>query len=162
MGRVLDRAEDALAGLAAACLAGITLVLCANVGLRAASLPPVWGITDGVELALMTATFLGAPWALREGGHVSVDLLAEMLPGWTRRAVAVLGAALCAAAGWAAWGAVATALARGSTLRGVLAVPEWLVLLPILAAFALLAAEFARAAVVGPPPPRAAQERAGL
>ena len=65
--------------------------------LRLYSIP--WGL-EATEYMLYGLTFFGAPWLLREQGHIAVELLVERLPGPARRvlrrAADAIGALLCA------------------------------------------------------------------
>jgi TRAP-type C4-dicarboxylate transport system permease small subunit len=75
-----DRLIDALAIVSAALLVLIMLLIVSDVcgrTLRLFSIP--WGL-EATEYMLYGLTFLGAPWLLREHGHIAVEILVERLP----------------------------------------------------------------------------------
>ena len=105
----IDSLIDGLAAIAGIILCALTLLLCFDaVGrtiVRFAG-DAGWGYTipwtlDVAEYALYLMTFFGAPWVLREGGHIAIDLLVERLAPVPRRWVSVatdiIGALVCAA-----------------------------------------------------------------
>ena len=93
--RLLDLCGT-LAGLIIALLAVLvsTDVLIRNLGIG--NFPWLLEIS---EYALFVATFLAAPWVLRQGAHVRVDLLVTSLPKRIARpfelAVDLIGIAIC-------------------------------------------------------------------
>lgn len=151
LNRLLDRAIDALAMLAGAIIAAIVLALTLNVVLRALFRSGVFGMVDAIEMGIMVTTFIAAPWVLRKNAHVAVDILLFALQPHHRRRVervtALLGAALSAIVCWAAFRALVIAWSRGATARGVLAVPEWVLLLAPSLGMALLTVVFMRQAL---------------
>lgn len=139
---------EALAVLAGVILSLITIMLTLNVLMRALAGRNIYGMVDGIEMGLMAATFLAAPWVLRKNAHVSVDMVPMMLQPKARRrlerASTLLGAALSAVLCWASVSALLIAWSRGSLIRGVLVLPEWLLLLAPSTGAALLTIEFLR------------------
>ena len=78
--RGYERLLLAGAWAAALLIGAMALLIAGDVGLRTAgwgSLP--WSV-EVAEYILFGATFLAAPWVLREGGHVRVDVLVRLLP----------------------------------------------------------------------------------
>lgn len=95
----LDLLIDALAVLAAAQLCALVVLIVIDIGaryLRVFSLP--WSL-EAAEYMLYAITFLGAPWVLREEGHIAIELVVERLAPGPRRAMRrvadALGAAVC-------------------------------------------------------------------
>lgn len=95
----LDLLIDALAVLAAAQLCALVVLVVVDVAaryLRVFSLP--WSL-EAAEYMLYAITFLGAPWVLREEGHIAIELVVERLAPGPRRAMRrvadALGAAVC-------------------------------------------------------------------
>ncbi|MDH3741973.1 MAG: TRAP transporter small permease, partial [Hyphomicrobiales bacterium] len=108
------------------------------------------------EYVLFIATFLAAPWVLRENAHVSVDLLLAGLPAGARRALDalanLLGMAICLCLTWYALRVTRDGIERGDMIFKELVVPEWPFLAVVAFAGGLLAVEFAaRLARVGRP-----------
>lgn len=94
-----DGLIDALALAAAALLCALVVLILVDVGaryLRLFSLP--WSF-EATEYMLYAITFLGAPWVLREEGHIAIELVVERLPPRPRRVVRrmadLLGATVC-------------------------------------------------------------------
>jgi len=141
-----------LAGLALAACAVLFLmmaVICVDVLLRNVRLVPgllglPWA-NEVTEYALYLVTVLTAPWLLREGRHIRVDVLLRVMPprrAWDCEwAADLLALACCLAIGWYGFKAVLSSHAIGGMVVKVIAVPEWWLLAPLPAAFALLAVE---------------------
>lgn len=138
-----------LALLACALLFLMTLMICADVLLRNVPLiPGVQGLAWSNEVSeamLFLITMLTAPWLLRRGQHIRVDILLRAIPrkaGWICEWISDLAALACCltitAYGWkAAW----ASYAAGSMTIKTLVTPEWWLLAPLPAAFALLSLE---------------------
>lgn len=139
-------AVNALAIVAGAILAAIALAIPVDVSLRACCTSALFGLTDLIEHGLAAATFLGAPWVLMKNAHVSVDIVIAPLPQRTRRGldrlVNAIGAAACAVLFWYMLQAALIAFGRGSMVRGIIVIPEWLTFLAPAICTLLLAAGF--------------------
>lgn len=153
---LLDRLDE-LAGraanalVAAACLLLFVMmsIICADVFLRnvqIASMPRGLAIANDVsEASIYLITLLCAPWLLRYGRHIRIDVILRMLPdrvGWLVEWVAdVLVLVSCAFMVW--YGYVVTARSYWSDAMMVktLITPEWWILAPLPAIFLLLAIE---------------------
>ena len=134
-----------------ACLliAGVALMICADVLLRnVALIPGVQGLAWANEIsetALYVITMLAAPWLLRQGQHIRVDIVLRILPrevGWVCEWICdFIALACCLLVSW--YGALATwqSYAQGSITIKTLVLPEWWSLAPLPIAFALLAIE---------------------
>lgn len=141
-----------LAGLALAGCAVLFLmmvVICLDVLLRNLRLVPgmlglPWA-NEVTEYALYLITMLTAPWLLRQGLHIRVDVLLRAMPArlaWACEwAVDLLALACCLAIAWYGVKAVLSSHAIGGMVVKVIAVPEWWLLAPLPATFALLAIE---------------------
>ncbi len=144
-GRLL--AALALGGCAV--MFAMMLVIVADVALRNLALP---GLPRGIdwsnevsELMLYLTTVLVAPWLLRQGQHIRVDILLTALPprlAWYLEWVAdTLGLACCLFMAW--YGAKATwaSWSSGALNIKTLVTPEWWSLAPLPAMFVLLSVE---------------------
>jgi len=131
------------AGVALACLAVLITI---DVGIRNLGLGNFPWLLEVSEYVLFAATFLAAPWVLRENAHVRVDLLLTALPGAAGRFLAgladALGLAISAVLTWYALRVTADALERGDLIFKELVVPEWPFFLVVVVSGALLVAEF--------------------
>lgn len=156
-----ERLLDATGVAAGAAFALIAVATTWDVLVRNLGGGSVAGLAEIVEYILFAATFLAAPWLLRENGHVRVDFLVNALPGAARgpvrRAGDVVGLAVCFTlfvyAGlvtYRSW------VGHNMVLKTVI-FPEWWLYAVIVVSMALLALEFLRRIVRGdydavPPP----------
>ncbi len=108
-----------------------------------------WGFlwaNEVSEYALYFITLLAAPWLLRRGRHVRLDLVLVLVPSrvaWRIELIAdLLGFAVCIVL--VRYGALMTyeSWRLGSITIKNLVFPEWWLLAPLPAAFVLLAIEF--------------------
>lgn len=133
---------------AVACLLILTMVtvICADVLARAFRLGNLPWASEVAEYTLYLATFLAAPWLLREGRHVRMDMVLRAIPStmaWTLELLAdVLAAATCFVLAIASLNAVLSSASQGSLIMKIFVFPEWWVLAPASVMFALLGVEF--------------------
>lgn len=96
----LDALIDALALAAAALLCAVVVLVVFDVAARYLRLFSIPWSFDATEYMLYAITFLGAPWVLREEGHIAIELFVERLAERPRRVVRrvadLIGAAVCA------------------------------------------------------------------
>lgn len=130
----------------------VTLGIGYDVSLRAVTGQGLPWLIDLAEYAMLGVTFLGAPWVLRRGGHVAVEIAVMYLPHRPRevlrRLVCALGALVCGIMGWAGSLATLEALQRGTLVFKALVFPEWWILVVIPVSLFLCAIEFLRQALV--------------
>lgn len=141
-----------LAGLAlagCAILMAMMLVIVADVALRNI---PVPGLPRGLawssevsELMLYLVTMCVAPWLLRQGQHIRVDILLQALPkrlAWSLEWVGdAVGLACCLFMAWYGARAAWASYVSGAVNIKTLVTPEWWMLAPLPLVFALLAVE---------------------
>lgn len=129
MRRFLDRLYAASGALAAACLAGIAVVMLAQAGMREFGML-LRGADDIVAWLCAASAFLALGYSFRHGEHVRVGLLLERLgPRWRRRAeFAALAGALVVVAYilWAAAGFVYESWLFGEVAQGLIRIPIWI------------------------------------
>jgi len=143
------RLLEVMALAACALIFGMTLMICADVLLRnVALIPGVDGLPWSNELSettLYLVTMLAAPWLLREGRHIRVDIVLRAIPAragwvceWLCDAIA-LACCMCMViyGTQAAW----DSYSQGSITIKTLVLPEWWTLAPLPVAFLLLAVE---------------------
>ena len=157
--RGLAKIENAFADVA---LVGIVFLIgsvCYEMLMRGLfDRPQVW-VIELTEYTLVYITFLGTSALLREGGHVSVDLLTDALNAAWRRRLALVSAAICFCVTLvlAVFAALATldAMKRGVYKPTVMEFPTWIVLAVIPVGSLLLVFRFAHRFLFllsGPPP----------
>jgi TRAP-type C4-dicarboxylate transport system permease small subunit len=143
------RLLDALALIACALVLGMTLMICADVLLRNVRLiPGVVGLewsTEISEAMLFLVTMLTAPWLLRRGQHIRVDIILRAVPprvGWVFEwIVDVLALACCAMITWYSARAAFASYKAGALSIKTLITPEWWLLSVLPVAFAALTLE---------------------
>ena len=163
--RAWGKVLEAFALGACALIGLLTLMICADVLLR--NMPLIPGV-DGLawsnelsETGLYLITMLAAPWLLREGRHIRIDILVRAIPrkaGWICEWVSdAIAFACCVTVVF--YGARATweSISQNSITIKTLVMPEWWTLAPLPAAFALLGIEVlfrVRRLALGPRAPR--------
>ena len=95
-----DLLIGAMAVVSAALVVLLTVLIVIDVGLRASRLLTLPWSLEASEYMLYLITFLGAPWVLREEGHIAIELAVERLAPRTRalvrRLTDLIGGAVCA------------------------------------------------------------------
>ena len=143
------RLLEVLAAIGCALVFLMMLVICVDVLLRNVALVPSmrglgWA-NDLTEASLYLTTMLAAPWLLRRGQHIRVDIVLRAIPkraAWYCEWIAdVLALACCLV--MVAYG---TRMAWASFKSGAMTIktmitPEWWLLAPLPIAFLLLAVE---------------------
>jgi len=137
---------NALAVAAALTLLAMVVMVTADILLRNLTRTGFAWSNEVSEYALYVITLLTAPWLLRRGQHVRVDLMLTLVPvrvAWLMEAAGdVLGLAVCLV--MMRYGfqmSIDSAVLSSITIKN-LVFPEWWLLWPLPVCFALLAAEF--------------------
>ena len=165
-GAAIDGLVTFMAVAGCLCLFGIAGLILADVAGRASGLFTIPWKIDVAQYLLYFATFLAAPWVLREGGHVSVDLIVSMLPPRVAdalaRVAALIGLGCSAALVWYSVRTLAQSHAAGTRVYKSLIFPEWYLYLPGPLVFALTGLIFARTALAGLSGAQAANRHTGF
>jgi len=140
---------EALALAACALVFGMTLMICADVLLRNVRIVPgLVGLEWSNEISeamLYLITMLTAPWLLRKGQHVRVDIVLRAVPkrvGWVLEwIVDVLGLACCLVIAYYGARAALASFKAGSMSIKTLVTPEWWLLSVLPVAFLALSLE---------------------
>jgi len=140
---------EALALAACALVFGMTLMICADVLLRNVRIVPgLVGLEWSNEISeamLYLITMLTAPWLLRKGQHIRVDIVLRAVPkrlGWIFEwIVDVLGLACCLAIAYYGARAALASFKAGSVSIKTLVTPEWWLLSVLPLAFLALSVE---------------------
>ena len=85
----------AMAGIAGATLVWLMLSVIVSVFMRNAGMQPFAWLFTSAEYGLLYMTMLGAPWLVREKGHVHIELVTAVLPDALRQIVSRFIALLC-------------------------------------------------------------------
>jgi C4-dicarboxylate transporter DctQ subunit len=76
---IFDLIIDSLAFLAGVLLVCAVIIVCFEICMRYfVRKPQIWTV-EVCEYILFSLAFLGAPWLLKEGGHVGIDVVTEHL-----------------------------------------------------------------------------------
>ncbi len=147
--RLLAALERLFEGLGSAfgIVIGVLIVLmAADIGLRYFRLGVLPWLIEVTEYLLAGGAFLAAPWVLRQGGHIRVDiLLSSVSSAWSRRLeqlIDLIGGAASLVLTYYAAVAVAQAWRASVVVYKSWWTPEWLLLLPLPVACLLMALEF--------------------
>jgi TRAP-type transport system small permease protein len=107
------------------------------------------GVAVSNELSediLYLMTLLAAPWLLRQGQHIRVDIILRALPvrvAWVLEWVGdIVGCFCCIYFVWYGWLVTIASYTAGSVNIKTLVTPEWWTLAPLPLGFALLGIEF--------------------
>ena len=136
-----------LAVAAALTLLAMVVMVTADILLRNLTRTGFAWSNEVSEYALYVITLLTAPWLLRRGQHVRVDLVLTLVPvrvAWLMEAAGdVIGFAVCLVMMRYGFKMSIESAVLGSITIKNLVFPEWWLLWPLPVCFALLAAEFA-------------------
>jgi TRAP-type C4-dicarboxylate transport system permease small subunit len=145
---IFDRIIDFMAFLAGVLLVGAVLIVCFEIWMRYfVRRPQVWTV-EVCEYILFAIAFLGAPWLLKKGGHVSIDIMVAQMGPKTRnylglfsKAMGVLiSAIICGFSMATAWDSYVS----GVVVIKTLSIPKYYFLMLIALGYFLLLIEFAR------------------
>ena len=141
-GRILD----GLMLVACLLLLAMSVMIGADVVTRNIGLGGIAWSGEVSENIIYLLTLLSAPWLLRQGQHIRVDILLRALPGrmaWLLEwAGDILGLACSLYFVWYGWAVLAASYRAGAITIKTLITPEWWMLAPLPVAFLLLAIEF--------------------
>jgi TRAP-type C4-dicarboxylate transport system permease small subunit len=143
---LLARLFDLLAVAAALILLAMVVLVTADIVLRNTARVGFAWANEITEYALYLITLLTAPWLLRRGQHVRIDMALVLVPprlAWMMEAVAdIVGLAASLVLIW--YGSVMTVQSArlGSLTIKNLVFPEWWLLWPLPLCFVLIAIEF--------------------
>jgi TRAP-type C4-dicarboxylate transport system permease small subunit len=143
---LFGRLFDAMAALAALTLFAMVAVVTGDIVLRNVAGGGFLWANEVSEYALYLMTLLTAPWLLRRGAHIRLDLILAMVPtrvAWLMEAASdILGFAVCVVL--VRYGAAMTydSWRLGSITIKNLVFPEWWLLAPLPIVFVLLTLEF--------------------
>jgi len=142
------RLLTALAVVAGVILAAMAFAIVLDVVVRNLGLQPPAHTLTLTEYGLLYATMLGAPWLLREKGHVYIELLtAAVSPRarfWLTRVVYALCVLTCAVIFWFGLEVTIAHYQRHVIDVRSFDMPRWLLTASIPLSFGLMTIEFAR------------------
>ena len=143
---IAEQLFNALATFAALVLLGMVTLVTVDIVLRNGLGSGFAWANEVTEYGLYLTTLLTAPWLLRRGQHVRIDMILVIVPprvAWLAEALGdILGFSVSALLLW--YGAAMTMQSArlGSMTVKSLVFPEWWLYWPLPLCFALLAFEF--------------------
>jgi TRAP-type C4-dicarboxylate transport system permease small subunit len=157
--RIYDGIYGLLGAMTAILIAAMALMISADVIMRNAGLGTIPWAIELAEYMQLTAVFLGAPWVLRLGAHVRVDLILHAVPLYTARALDILanaaGIGISGALFWFAGVVGINAYRDGARVIKSFIFPEWWIFALVAFSATLLLIEFVRRLWSGPTEPAA-------
>jgi TRAP-type transport system small permease protein len=144
--RAYDRIAEACGAIAGGLVLVITLIITADVLLRNFLRDTIPGDIELSEYAMLFVTAFSAPWILKRGQHIRIDVILKTLPA----RVAWVCELLCDAIGLTlsllltVYGirVAITSAQSGTKLVKEFIIPEWWILTPLPFMFSLLALGF--------------------
>lgn len=137
-----------LAIVAALLLVWLMVSVITSVVMRNAGMQPFAWLFTSAEYGLLYMTMFGAPWLVRERGHVHIELVTAALPDGMRkivsRTVAAACVVVCVILAWKGAELVATNIERGDYDTRAYYFPRWMLTIAFPLSFGLMAVEFSR------------------
>ena len=151
--RYYDAILYGMAWLAGLLMAAMMLVIFVDVVLRNLGYQSSAHFFTFTEYALLMVPCMGAPWLVREKGHIYVEILLMSLGAKARArmtmAIGVACIALCLVLAWYGWGIAFSDFANAEKDVRSLDMPRWMVVGFIPLSFAMMAVEFLRFLIRG-------------
>ena len=146
--RLVGTIVAALAFIAGALLVWLMVAVVVSVAMRNVGMQPFAWLFLSTEYALLFITMLGAPWLVRERGHVYIELVTAALSPGARnvvsRGVSLLCVLVCIVLAWKGAELVATNIERGDFDVRAYFTPKWWLTVAFPVSFGLMGIEFAR------------------
>lgn len=146
--RLYDLLLNGMALIAGLMLVWLMVAVVLTVTLRNLGLQPAAWLFVSTEYFMFYLTLLGAPWLVRQRGHVHIEMLTATLPPAAlqvvSRTVALLCVAVCLVLAWKGYDLVMTNLERRDFDVRAYFFPKWILTLAYPISFGMMAIEFAR------------------
>lgn len=146
--RLYDRLVDAFAVISGLMLVWLMVAVVASVLIRNfGGQPPAWLFTS-TEYSMFYLTLLGAPWLVREKGHVFVEIVIVHLPpallSLMSRLVMLICAVIAFVLAWKGLELVTANIQGGDYDVRTYFIPMWIFTIVYPISFTLMGIEFAR------------------
>ena len=146
--KAYDAVIFGMAALAAFLMAAMMAVICIDVLLRNLGYQSSAHFFTFTEYALLLVPCMGAPWLVRERGHIYVEILLMTLGERARArmtlAIGVVCIALCLVLAWYGFDITWQNFVQSEKDVRSLDMPRWMIVIWIPLGFFLMAVEFAR------------------
>jgi C4-dicarboxylate transporter DctQ subunit len=148
--RYFDRFSDVMAALAGVILVIITAAVCYTIFMRFLFTRTTIWIIPMCEYALLWIVFLGTTWLLREGGHITTDIiyihLNEKTKHYLNCIMSVIGGLACAMVFYFGVVHMCDCIIHGVTDVRAVTVPKWTIFIIIPVGSIFLTIQFFRMA----------------
>ncbi len=148
LGRTYRFVLYAMAWIAGATLVWLMVSVILSVVMRNAGMQPFAWLFTSAEYGLLYMTMLGAPWLVREKGHVHIELVTAALPPGVRsivsRMVALLCVLVCLVLAYKGVELLLTNLERKDFDVRAYYFPKWILTIAFPISFGLMTVEFSR------------------
>jgi len=145
---IFDRIIDFMALLAGILLVALVLIVCWEIAMRYFVRRPLVWMVEVSEYILFSIAFLGAPWLLKKGGHVNVDVVTEHMGSKMQRIMKRIamatGVIFSAIVCWFAFTTALECYRTGVLVTKTLNVPKHYFLFLISLGYLFLTLEFGR------------------
>ncbi|MCV6592753.1 MAG: TRAP transporter small permease [Silicimonas sp.] len=146
--RLYDMILYGMALIAAGVLIWLMFSVVISVAMRNLGVQPFAWLFTSSEYGILYMTMLGAPWLVRERGHVHIELVTAALPRKLRRLVSRGVAAACVIVSlilaWYGLELFLTNVERNDYDVRAYFYPRWMLTISFPIAFSIMAVEFAR------------------
>jgi C4-dicarboxylate transporter, DctQ subunit len=147
---VFDRVVDGMAALAGIILVFITAAVCYSIGMRYLFTRTTIWLMQITEYALLWIVFLATTWLLREGGHITTDIIYAHLSTKAKSPLdcfmSIIGGLTCTVLICLGIIHLGDCLANGVTDVRAVTVPKWAVFIIIPIGSLFLTIQFFRKA----------------
>jgi TRAP-type transport system small permease protein len=144
--RWFDALMSAFCGAFAIAFGFFTLMVCVDIVFRRFGIASMPWLVEVIEYVMYGGTFLAAPWVLRQGDHVRVDLVLSSVPKQVavrlEQLVDALGCAVSLVMSYYGVALLIDAYRANIIQFKNLAIPEWILIMPLPIGCAMLAVEF--------------------
>ncbi len=145
-----DKITEVMAGVAGVILVFICAAVCYTIGMRFFFRQTTIWIVQTTEYALLWIVFLGTTWLLREGGHITTDIIYSHLHEKTKHyldcIMFVLSGLACVIMVYYGTTYMIECITRGVTDVRAVTVPKWTIFIIIPIGSILLTIQFFRMA----------------
>lgn len=145
---IFDRTIAAMMAVSSALIVLIAIAVTIDVLMRYIFSKTYAGLFEITEYSLLWITFLGAPWIMKNNGHVRVDLIVNRLAPRKRASLKIIAdfisIFLLITMTWYTAGLTLHDFRTSFTLSGVLMAPKWPIEIIIPIGFFLLLLQMAR------------------
>ena len=146
--KIFDRTLTAMMAVSAALVILIAVAVTIDVLMRYIFAKTYAGLFEITEYSLLWITFLGAPWIMKNNGHVRVDLIVNKLPphkrAWLTIIADFISIFLLITMTWYTAGLTLHDFRTSFRLSGILMAPKWPIEIIIPIGFFLLLLQVVR------------------